>query len=400
MKSKTVRLILAAGLLICPALAEETSVNSIMTLNMKCYYQQSGTPSGTVGAGKVGVFRVDSKQLLKLAANQLGISFPNGTRLLATADGGVFAVNSKGDVIRDLSAYFLLKRDTANLLFDGRSKQPAGQQTSRNYYPVTFTMNLAGLTGTVGGLLIETFKITAPDKFGVRRISSDSNTPVSGKGTYGNSLSYYEGDLKLSGKTALIRLSNPCRHLHDTGLWHLAGRRDASFGRGGLAGFATIRGSRHKPARNPWSGKATARRPGKSPGHPGVRKSRWGNLPELPPAVLSPHPPGSVENQNWITGRIAELDDAAWSDDPESMRRILAELRNPQPEIRAAARAAITAFGSREAVPYLEMTATTTYDETERQELSQGDRFPQAADPSGHLEGQEQGAGPSPSSEK
>lgn len=99
-------------------------------------------------------------------------------------------------------------------------------------------------------------------------------------------------------------------------------------------------------------------------------ESRWGNLPELPPAALSPHPPGSAENQNWITGRIADLDDAAWQDDPASMRSILAELRNPQPEIRAAARAAITSFGSGEAVPYLEMTATTTYDETERQELA------------------------------
>lgn len=205
MKSKTLQLILAGGLLICPALAQETSVNSTMTLKMKCYFQQSGTPSGTVGAGKVGVFRVDSKQLLKLAANQLGIKFPSGTQLLVSADGGVFAVNSKGVVLKDLSTYLQLKRDTANLLFDGRSKQPAGAQTSRNYYPAALTMNLSGLTGTVSGLLIETFKITAPDKFGVRRISSDSTTPVNGKGTYGNSLSYFDGDLKLSGKTAVIK---------------------------------------------------------------------------------------------------------------------------------------------------------------------------------------------------
>ena len=67
------------------------------------------------------------------------------------------------------------------------------------------TIDPEELTGTVGGLLIETFKITAPDSFGVRRISSDSTTAVSGKGTYGNSLSYYDGDFKLSGKTALIK---------------------------------------------------------------------------------------------------------------------------------------------------------------------------------------------------
>lgn len=205
MKSKSLQLLLAAGLLVSPALAEETSVNSTLTLNMKCYFQQSGTPTGTVGSGKVGVFRVDTKQLLKLAGSQLGVGFPSGTRLLATADGGVFAVNQKGVVIKDLSTFYALKRDTANLLFDGRSKQPAGKQTSKNYYPATFTMNVAGLTGTVGGLLIETFKITAPDAFGVRRISSDSTTAVSGKGTYGSSLSYYDGDFKLSGKAALLK---------------------------------------------------------------------------------------------------------------------------------------------------------------------------------------------------
>lgn len=205
MKSKTLQLIITAGLLICPALAQETSVSSILTLDMKYYYQQSGTPSGTAGAGKVGVVRVSSKQLLNLAANQLGVRFPNGTRLLATAEGGVFAVNQKGTVLNDLSALFVLTRDTANLLFDGRSKQPAGQQTSRNYYPATFTFKVGGLDGSVGGILIETFEITAPDKFSIRRISSDSNTEVSGKGTYNNSLSYYEGKLKLTGRTALIQ---------------------------------------------------------------------------------------------------------------------------------------------------------------------------------------------------
>lgn len=205
MKSKTLQLIIAAGLLICPALAQETSVNSFLTLDMKCYYQKSGTPSGTIGAGKVGVIRVGSKQLLQLAANQLGVRFPNGSRLLATPDGSIFAVNQKGALLRDLSPYFTLTRDTANLLFDGRSKQPEGKQTSRNYYPVALAFNVAGVNGSVGGILIETFKITAPDKFSIRRISSDSSTEVNGKGTYGNSLSYYEGRLKLLGRTALIQ---------------------------------------------------------------------------------------------------------------------------------------------------------------------------------------------------
>lgn len=205
MKTKTLQWIITAGLLICPALAQEATVNSFLTVDMKCYYQQSGTATGTVGAGKVGVFRISSKQLLQIAAKQLGVKFPSGAKLLVTPDGSVYAVKQNGSVIRSLSDFYTLKRDTENLLFDGRSKQPAGKQTSKNYYPSTLNINVAGLVGTIGGVQIETFNISAPDKFGIRRISSDSKTEISGAGTYNNSLSYYVGDMKLTGKTALIQ---------------------------------------------------------------------------------------------------------------------------------------------------------------------------------------------------
>jgi hypothetical protein len=122
--------------------------------------------------------------------------------------------------------------------------------------------------------------------------------------------------------------------------------------------------------------------------------SRWKDLPELPPPAIPPHAPGSAENQEWITARIAELEDAAWFDDPESMRRILAELRSPLPEIRAAARAAITAFSSREAVPYLEMIASTTYEEPDRQELTEVIDFLKLPTITEQLE--QQGANPEP----
>lgn len=121
--------------------------------------------------------------------------------------------------------------------------------------------------------------------------------------------------------------------------------------------------------------------------------SRWKGLPELPPPVISPHPSGSEENQNWITGRIAELDDDAWLDDPEAMRRILAELYHPQAEIRKAARAAITAFGSRDAVPYLEMVSSTTYDEAERQQLTEVINFLKLPTLLEHLDEQEKNTG-------
>lgn len=121
---------------------------------------------------------------------------------------------------------------------------------------------------------------------------------------------------------------------------------------------------------------------------------RWKDLPELPPPAVPAHAPGSAENQEWIAARIAELEDAAWFDDPESMRRILAELRSPLPEIRAAARAAITAFSSREAIPYLEMIASTAYEERDRQELAEVIEFLRLPTITEHLE--QQGANPEP----
>jgi hypothetical protein len=96
----------------------------------------------------------------------------------------------------------------------------------------------------------------------------------------------------------------------------------------------------------------------------------WGGLPELPPPVDSPYPPAAAESEEWIAGRVAELDRLAWFDDSESLHKILSELRNPLPEIRAAALAATLAFSSRESIPYLEAIARETRDPQEQKALT------------------------------
>ncbi len=92
--------------------------------------------------------------------------------------------------------------------------------------------------------------------------------------------------------------------------------------------------------------------------------------PEIPQPVESPYLPGAAGSGQWIASRTAELDRLAWSDDSESLARILAELRNPLPEIRAAALAATLAFSSRESIPYLEMVASQTRDPQEQKALT------------------------------
>jgi len=94
------------------------------------------------------------------------------------------------------------------------------------------------------------------------------------------------------------------------------------------------------------------------------------DLPALPPLVESPYIPGAAGGEEWIASRTAELDRLAWFDDTESLHKILAELRNPLPEIRAAALAATLAFSSRESIPYLEMIARETRDPQEQKALT------------------------------
>ncbi len=92
-------------------------------------------------------------------------------------------------------------------------------------------------------------------------------------------------------------------------------------------------------------------------------------LPNLPSPVESPHPSGSADKQDWIEKRISELDQLAWLDDSESLGKILAELRNPVPEIRAAALEATRAFGSREAIPHLDALSRDTKDPLEQKAI-------------------------------
>jgi len=117
---------------------------------------------------------------------------------------------------------------------------------------------------------------------------------------------------------------------------------------------------RHDPPDKPQF--APSRRP------PGALKPR---PPELPAPVPPPYPADSPEQQDWIATRIADLNALAWYDDAESLHRILAELSNPLPEIQAAALTATIAFGSRDAIPYLEQLAAQARDPKQQQALTE-----------------------------
>lgn len=101
------------------------------------------------------------------------------------------------------------------------------------------------------------------------------------------------------------------------------------------------------------------------------RQPRLTDLPGLPSPGVPPHSPGSPENEAWIEQQIDALDALAWEDDSESLRKILAELRGPLPEIRAAALKAALDFDDPAAIPFLSAISRDTVDPLEQRNIDE-----------------------------
>jgi hypothetical protein len=102
-----------------------------------------------------------------------------------------------------------------------------------------------------------------------------------------------------------------------------------------------------------------------SPGA-GQLRARPDSSKGLSAPLLSPHPADSPEHGSWISDRCEALEGLGWMDDEDSLKSILAELKNPEPEIREAALGAVAVFGSKEAIPFLEGFAADTGDPAEK----------------------------------
>ena len=90
---------------------------------------------------------------------------------------------------------------------------------------------------------------------------------------------------------------------------------------------------------------------------------------DLPAPVVCPHLTGTAEHRDWLQSRGEALMDLSWMDDRASLDTILAELANPDVEIRRAALAATLNFGSRDAIPRLQSAALAAEDPQEKQQL-------------------------------
>ena len=205
MKSTSLKLLLGSGLFLLSAFSLQASVESVLKLDLRCYYQKKISTSDSQVKGSVELVRLDSKQLLKLLSKQTGLRYPAGSQLSVDTAGKVLVTDSKQTrTVADVSRYFRAALDRDDAILDGKFNRETLEEKSVNYYPISFTINLPAFKGTVSGIAIENVSVAKPDKYGIQHISGKSSSNVSGQGQLSGKVAYFDGKISLAGKKAVI----------------------------------------------------------------------------------------------------------------------------------------------------------------------------------------------------
>lgn len=85
--------------------------------------------------------------------------------------------------------------------------------------------------------------------------------------------------------------------------------------------------------------------------------------------------PAQDLQSGYVQQRIQELQDLAMENDSASLKAIISELANPDPEIRKAALEATIQFSSRDAIPGLQQAAARTTDAKEKAAIEEAIEF-------------------------
>ena len=203
MKLTNYRFLVTGGLLLLPSFSMQAAVDSLLTLNAKCYSQQKLTTTPDRVVGEVTTTRLETKQLLAMLAKDAGLRYTNGSRLKVVA-GAIFVADSNGKVLGNVSKYFQFKVDTNSNLFQGNRNLMTGEERTQSYQPMTFTIHLPKLKANVSGLLTNSVRISSPNKLGVQEAFADGNANISGEGLINRNLGYIEGTFELRGHEAIL----------------------------------------------------------------------------------------------------------------------------------------------------------------------------------------------------
>jgi hypothetical protein len=204
MKSNSSKLLLCSSFFLLSAFSLQAGVESVLKLDLRCYYQKKISTSDSQVKGSVDVVRLDSKQLLKLLSKQAGLRYPAGSQLTIDTSGKVLITGSKGGTVADVSRFFKAEVNHDDAILDGKYNRDTFEEKSVNYFPISFTINLPAFKGTVSGVAIENFSVSKPDKFDIQHISGRTTSNVSGQGQLAGKVAYFDGKMTLSGKDAVI----------------------------------------------------------------------------------------------------------------------------------------------------------------------------------------------------
>jgi hypothetical protein len=203
MNTSSLKWITAAGISLLSCATLQAAIDSIVDVDLKCYYQSSFTSNQDRVTGKVSVLRLSGKQLVTLLAKKSGIKYTNGSRLKSVG-GLIYVADAKGKPLGDVSKYFKLKISNTATLFNGSRDLASGKEKTRSYESVTFTLNLPGLEGTINGVLLDDLTIAAPNKFGVQYSTGVGSANVNGTGFFDTKTAYFDGGLSLLGREAYV----------------------------------------------------------------------------------------------------------------------------------------------------------------------------------------------------
>ncbi|MGP8201043.1 MAG: HEAT repeat domain-containing protein [Limisphaerales bacterium] len=85
--------------------------------------------------------------------------------------------------------------------------------------------------------------------------------------------------------------------------------------------------------------------------------------------------PSAVSHDDYVLERKSELTELGMNNDPASLKTILSELENPEPEIRQAALSATIQFGSQDAIPVLQNEMAYATDPQEKVDIKKAIDF-------------------------
>ncbi len=205
MKSNLLRLSLSAGLFLLPALSLHAEVDAALKVEVDSYYQSNFSTGGKFDSGKVKKVRINSKQLLKLVSQEKGFNFPSGSKLMVTDVGYVYVANSKGQEILAAAPYIQMDLQKSDELFDGKINVQNDKENARTYYKIVLKLDLSVAKGSLSGVAIEKVNVSEPNRDGIQKTLTETKSPVNGKGVVNGGTGYFDGNIKLQGRGAVIR---------------------------------------------------------------------------------------------------------------------------------------------------------------------------------------------------